>query len=277
MTIDLLAIRAIDMHVHAEISITSDPASRQLPDHPWPEPTAQDVADHYRPLGLAAVVFPVDAEASLGRPMVANEEVAEVAAANDDVLIPFGSIHPTRAAAAPGEARRLVEQFGIRGFKFHPGLMEFFPNDQSVYPLYAELEALGVPAVFHTGQSAGGNIRLKYSDPLHLDDVAADFPGLRIVMAHPSFPWQDVALSIASRRDNVFIDLSGWSPKYFPPQLVHYANTLIRDKVLFGSDFPVIQPERWLADFEAADFRNEVREGILKGNAIRLLGLGVSG
>ncbi len=271
--IDLGAITAIDTHVHAEVSVRSDPSARQLPGHPWPEPTVQDIADHYRPLGIAAVVFPVDAERMLGRPPVANEEVAELAAANADVIIPFGSIDPGRGASAPATARRLVEQHGIRGFKFHPGLMEFFPNDQSAYPLYAELEALGVPAVFHTGQAAGGSIRLKYSDPLHLDDVAADFPGLKIVMAHPSFPWQDVALSIASRRENVFIDLSGWSPKYFPPQLVQYANTMIKDKVLFGSDFPVISPERWLADFEASDFRPEVREGILKGNAMRLLGL----
>jgi predicted TIM-barrel fold metal-dependent hydrolase len=272
--VDLSQIVAIDMHVHAEASIGSDPETRVLPGHPWPSPTVEDVAAHYRAIDMLAVVFPVDAEKLLGVPAVPNEEVAELAAANPDVLIPFGSINPGRGDSAPATARRLVEQHGIRGFKFHPGLQEFFANDQSVYPLYAELEALGVPAIFHTGQVAGGaGVRLKYNDPIHLDDVAQDFPELRIVMAHPSFPWQDVALSIASRREHVYIDLSGWSPKYFPPQLVHYANTMIRDKVLFGSDFPVLTPERWLADFAAADFRDDVRPGILKGNAARLLGL----
>ncbi len=271
--IDLARITAIDTHAHAERSVRTS-ASSALPHHPWPSPTAEDVAVHYRALQMACVVFPVDAEEMLGAPPVPNEEIAEIAAANPDVLIPFGSLNPHRGEGLPLLARRLVEDHGIRGFKFHPGLMEFFPNDRLVYPLLGELESLGVPAIFHTGQAAGGaRIRLKYSDPIHLDDVAVDFPGLKIVMAHPSFPWQDVALSIASRREYVFIDLSGWSPKYFPPQLVHYANTLLKDKVMFGSDFPVIAPERWLADFAEAPFRDSVRQGILKDNAARMLGL----
>src|SRR2546421_464638 len=101
----------------------------------------------------------------------------------------------------------------------------------------------------------------------------ADFPDLKIVIAHPSFPWQDEALAIATHKLLVYIDLSGWSPKYFPPQLVRYANTLLKDKVLFGTDFPLITPDRWLADFAALDIKPEVRPLILKGNAARLLGL----
>ena len=108
---------------------------------------------------------------------------------------------------------------------------------------------------------------------MYVDDVAVDFPELKIVLAHPSFPWQDEAISIALHKEQVFIDLSGWSPKYFPPQLVHYANTLLRDRVLFGSDYPLITPDRWLEDFARADFRDEVRPLILKQNAARLLGL----
>ena len=72
------------------------------------------------------------------------------------------------------------------------------------------------------------------------------------MLAHPSFPWQDEAISICLHKANVWIDLSGWSPKYFPPQLVQYANTQLKTKVLFGSDFPLITPDRWLADFEQA-------------------------
>ena len=147
------------------------------------------------------------------------------------------------------------------------------------YPLYAVIEELGVPALFHTGQTGigagvpgGGGVRLKYSNPLELDDVAADFPALQIILAHPSFPWQDEALAVATHKPNVYIDLSGWSPKYFPPQLVRYANTLLKHKVLFGSDYPVITPDRWLADFEALDIKPEVRPLILKENAARLLG-----
>ena len=143
------------------------------------------------------------------------------------------------------------------------------------------IAAARLPALFHTGQTAvgqgaaggGGGVRLKYGNPIYLDDVAVDFPDMPIIMAHPSFPWQDEALAIALHKSQVYIDLSGWSPKYFPPQLVHYANTMIKNKVLFGSDHPMITTDRWLADFAAAGFRDEVQPLILKENAARLLGL----
>ena len=106
-----------------------------------------------------------------------------------------------------------------------------------------------------------------------IDDVAADFPDLAIVMAHPSVPWQDEAISIATHKANVHIDLSGWSPKYFPPQLVRAANSFLQGKVLFGSDFPLLTPQRWLRDFEQLDIKPEVRPMILKRNAARLLDL----
>ena len=120
----------------------------------------------------------------------------------------------------------------------------------------------------------GGGLRLQNSNPMLLEDVAIDFPDMQIVIAHPSWPWQDEALSLAMHKPNIWIDLSGWSPKYFPPQLVQYANTLLRDRMLFGSDFPLIQPDRWLKDFAEAGFKPDVHPLILKDNAVRLLGLG---
>ncbi|WP_354351765.1 amidohydrolase family protein [Pseudarthrobacter sp. PvP090] len=154
------------------------------------------------------------------------------------------------------------------------------PERSHGLPALQAIEQLGVPALFHTGQSGigsgmpgSGGIRLKYSNPIVLDDVAVDFPDLKIIMAHPSFPWQDEALAVAARHTNVYIDLSGWSPKYFPPQLVQYANTLLRTKVLFGSDYPMIPPDRWIADFEKLAIKSEVRPLIMRENAFRLLGL----
>ena len=105
------------------------------------------------------------------------------------------------------------------------------------------------------------------------EEVAADFPDMPIVMAHPSVPWQDEALSVALHKPNVYIDLSGWSPKYFEPKLVQYANTLLKDRVLFGSDNPVILPDRWLEEFAKLPIKPEVRPLILKENAAKLLGL----
>lgn len=285
--IDLDEIRAIDFHTHVEVSAEGhDPippvlreASQRYFRDGGGTPTVGDVAAYYRERQMACVVFTVDWESQSGRPPVSNEEVAEGAAANDDVLIPFASVDPARSDAAQ-RARRLIEDHGVRGFKFHPNLQAFFPNDHSAYPLYEVIAEARLPALFHTGHSGigsglpgGGGVRLKYSNPIYVDDVAADFPEMPIVLAHPSFPWQDEALSIAMHKPEVFIDLSGWSPKYFPPQLVRYANTLLKRQVLFGSDYPMITPERWLTDFERLEIDDEVKPLILKENAARLLGL----
>jgi uncharacterized protein len=285
--IDLERVAAIDVHVHAELSRDgADAMPQRFRDaaktyfkSDTPLPTADDVAQHYRAQSLAAVIFTVDFELHGGGPPISNDEIAEVARANDDVLIPFASVDPARPDAVE-RVRRAIDELGVRGFKFHPNLQEFFPNDRAAYPVYEAIAEAGLPALFHSGHSGigtglpgGGGLRLRYSNPMCLDDVAADFPELKIVLAHPSFPWQDEAISICLHKANVWIDLSGWSPKYFPPVLVQYANTQLREKVLFGSDFPLLTPERWLADFAEAPFKDEVRPLVLKENAVRLLGL----
>ena len=285
--IDVERVKAIDVHTHAEVSLSGhDPmppelreAARRYFRGDGRQPNAEDVAAYYREREMACVVFTVDYESQTGRPPVSNEEVAAVAAANPDVMIPFASVDPARGDAVE-RARRLISDHGVKGFKFHPNIQAFFPNDRHVYPLYEMIAEAGLPALFHTGHSGigsgvpgGGGLRLKYSNPIYVDDVAADFPELPIVLAHPSFPWQDEAISIAMHKPEVHIDLSGWSPKYFPPQLVRYANTLLKRQVLFGSDFPMITPDRWLRDFEQLDIDDEVRPLILKENAARLLGL----
>jgi hypothetical protein len=142
------------------------------------------------------------------------------------------------------------------------------------------MAAAKLPVIFHSGHSGmgsglrgGGGLRLKYSNPMHLDDVAVDFPDMPIVIAHPSFPWQDEALAVAGHKPQVYIDLSGWSPKYFPPQLVGQVNSLLKKKVLFGSDFPAITPDRWLKDFANLPIKDEVRPLVLKENAARLFRL----
>jgi uncharacterized protein len=286
---DVKSLVAIDMHTHAEVSsrIADDPMSKAMyeasiqyfkkEEH---RPTIAEVAAYYRERKMACVMFPVDTESASGLVRVPNEEVAEIAAENADVLIPFASIDPAKGKMGAREARRLIEQYGVRGFKFHPSVQEFYPNDRNAYILYEVIAEAGLPSVFHTGQTGigagmrgGGGVRLKYSNPIYLDDVAVDFPDMPIIMAHPSFPWQDEALSVCLHKPQVYIDLSGWSPKYFPPQLIQYANTLLKHKVLFGSDYPVITPDRWLADFEQIAIKPEVRPLILKENAIKLLGL----
>src|SRR4029079_14568089 len=192
----------------------------------------------------------------------------------------WGRLARARARGGVRGARRLVESGLVRGLKLHPPLQQFFPNDPIAYPLYEVFAEAKLPVVFHTGHSGigtgmrgGGGIRLKYGHPMPIDDVAVDSPDMPIIMAHPSFPWQDEAISVCLHKPQVYIDLSGWSPKYFSATLVQYANTLLTRKVLFGSDYPLITPDRWLADFEKVDFRDEVRPLILRENAIKLFGL----
>ena len=287
---DLAALDAIDVHVHVDPASHGgfardqellDASAKYFRADQDRTPTLAAIAEHYRARRTAAVVFTVDAPAGTGHPPLSSEEIADQAAEHADVLIPFGSVDPHAGKRAVARARRLVTDHGVRGFKFHPSLQAFEPNDTRFYPLYEALQELGVPALFHTGQTGigaglpgGRGIKLRYSAPMLLDDVAADFPHLTIVMAHPSVPWQDEAISIATHKANAYIDLSGWSPKYFPPQLVRAANGLLKRKVLFGSDFPVITPDRWLADFAQLDIKDEVRPLILKDNAARVLGLG---
>jgi uncharacterized protein len=289
MSIDIDTVVAIDVHTHAERSAQGEEdevaleylaaAKRYFGGEPR-RPSTQEVADYYRERNMAAIVFTVDDESGMGRRRVSNEEVAEVAQRNADVLIPFASIDPHKGKLGLREARRLIEERRVRGFKFHPNTQAFWPNDRAFYPFYELIAEAGLVALFHSGTTGigagmpgGGGVHLKYSNPMCIDDVAADFPELDIILAHPSFPWQDEALAIAVHKPNVYIDLSGWSPKYFPENLIRYTNTLLKDKMLFGSDFPLITPDRWLADFEKLDIKDEVRPLVVKENAARLLAL----
>jgi uncharacterized protein len=283
---DINKLVAIDVHTHAwksALQVDDGPTEQQeamgryfryQPQHS----TVTEMAEYYRKLKMAFVVFTVDN--SREKTKITSEEIAELAHKESDVAIPFASIDPARGAKGVREARRLIKDFGVKGFKFHPSVQNFFPNDRAAYPLYEVIAEAKLPALFHTGQTGvgagqrgGGGIRLKYSHPMHLDDVAVDFPDMPIILAHPSFPWQEEALSVATHKPQVYIDLSGWSPKYFPPILVQYANTLLKDKILFGSDYPVITPERWIEEFAKLPIKPEVRPLIMKMNAAKLLKL----
>lgn len=279
---------AIDVHVHVEIGPQGD-------DHLSPElreaagryfkgevhlPSIDEIAEYYRERRMMAVVFGVDSALTTGQPRIPNRFVIEGARRHSDVLIPFASIDPHRGAEGVGEAGELLEGGEAKGFKFHPNIQQFDPNDRIAYPLYELIEAHGSIALFHTGHSGigaglpgGGGIRLKHGNPMLIDDVAVDFPGMRIIMAHPSFPWQDEALSVALHKPEVHIDLSGWTPKRFPPQLVSYIKGPLKHQMLFGSDYPLITPDRWIDDFRTLEVGEAVERMVLKDNAAALLGV----
>lgn len=281
-------IVAIDIHTHVEVS---DDGHDHLPTamraaldsyfrRPATLPTLDEIAEHYRRLHMMAVVFTVDAELTTGRPRIPNAEIVRAAARHSDALIPFASIDPRRGADGVAEARDLISEGAVRGFKFHPNLQNIHAHDRLAYPLYEVIAEAGLVALFHTGHTGigagmpgGGGVRLRFGNPMDVDDVAVDFPELKIVMAHPSFPWQDEAISIALHKPQVSIDLSGWSPRLLPPELLRHATRRLRSQILFGSDYPLITPERWLKEFDELEMDDEARTQIVRGNAIRLLGL----
>ncbi len=279
-------MRAIDMHAHV-------PRQPGLPDFGVEEGLrryfrvkevpgdADEMAAKYREWDILAVVFSVDTETSTGEPPDTNDYVADFARSHPEQFIGFATVDPWKAEAGVQELDRAVTELGLRGLKLHPIHQAFFPNDARFYPLYEKCGELGVPVMFHTGFAAAGagmpggaGLKLKHSAPIPgIDDVAADFPDLTIIMAHPSWPWVEEQIAVALHKPNVYLDLSGWAPKYIPEVLVRETNTRLRDKVLFGSDFPYLPPDRWLRDFEELPIRDEVRPKVLHENARRVLGL----
>ncbi len=278
-------VRAIDFHVHPADERVARTWAGTLEDAKrffrggWPEEDLDATAERYRKLDVFAVLLGADAETTTGVPRFPNDELAAACRKYPDVFVGFAGIDPWKGDLAVAELERSVRELGLQGIKLHPARQRFHPNDRRFYPLYETAVALGVPALFHTGLAAagagtpgGGGVALDWTRPIYLDLLAVDFPRLTIVAAHPSWPWVDEALAMARHKSNVFLDLSGYSPRYLPPAYVQFANTLLQDQMLFGSDYPFITPERWLADFEQAGFRPEVQEKVLLLNARRVLG-----
>lgn len=271
----------IDAHVHirtgdkarlaADPYVVSNPEG--LSDHP------DAMAEMYRELGGMAVVFDIDDETRTGL-KVSNEELAGWVRKHPDVFIGFGTVDPWKGKAAVQEVERCAD-LGLRGVKFHPAVQDFAPNDPRFFSLWETCARLGLAVLFHTGttmaaagQPGGGGIRLEYGRPIpYIDDLAARFPELRIIMAHPAWPWHEEQLAVLRHKPNVAMDLSGWAPKYIPQSVIQLANSLVQDKVFFGSDFPMLTPQRWLREFAELPLKDSVRPKILRDNVVRFLGL----
>lgn len=278
-------MKAIDVHVHvpapADHASTKEKESMASYFGAGEMPTTpEDMYRQYHDLDIFAVIFEIDAETASGQPYVGNDYVAGIVKKYPEQFMGFASVDPWKGQWAINELERSITELGLKGLKLHPTTQAFYPNDPHFYPLWQNASDLGIPVLFHSGQTGvgartpgGAGYKLKYSHPMLLDDVAADFPDMTIIMAHPAVPWQEEQLAVALHKGNVYIDLSGWSPKYFRPILVQYMRSILQDKVLFGSDYPVIQPERWLKDFELLELKDEVRQKILIENAKKVLKL----
>jgi predicted TIM-barrel fold metal-dependent hydrolase len=200
-----------------------------------------------------------------------NERVAEFCS-HSPRLIPFANINPYVVAKLESELEQAVK-LGHRGLKLYPSYQHFYPNNRRLYPLYAKAQDMGIPIMFHTGSSTFPGARLKYSDPLFLDDVAVDFPALRLIMAHSGRGfWYDRAFLLARMHEHVYMEITGLPPKKLPfyfPDLEKLA-----DKIIFGSDWPAITNIAGnIADIRSLPFADETKEKMLGLNAARILGL----
>jgi len=280
--------KAIDMHVHLPTASFLDGAIKPFKvaaetffRSTVPVREMDEVARLYEALDITGVLLAWDAETATGLPPLTNDEVADIVKKYPRQFIGFASVDPWKGKRAIEEMERAIKELGLKGAKFHPGIQAFYPNDTRFYPLYEKITELAIPALFHTGTNGlgagtpgGMGVKMDYTRPIYLDAVAADFPELTVIGAHPAWPWHEEMLAIIGHKSNVFMDLSGWSPKYIPKAIMDEARTRLQDRILFGSDFPFIMPERWLADFDSLEgFKPEVRQKILHANAAKILKL----
>ena len=277
--------RAIDVHAHPPteeflieaggeyMADAADGFGTELVTTTFDEMKAQ-----YRDAGIdRAVLLAWDAETTTGRPPVTNEYVASAVAEHPEFFIGFASVDPLKPDCVE-TAERAIDDLGLSGFKFQQAAQGFDPSDDDHTELFDTIESLGVPCIFHGGNTqfgggvpGGRGLKLRYCDPMLLDELAAEHPGLDIIIAHPAFPWEREQLATCLHKANVYMDLSGWLPRYIDETVLHYARTLLQDKVMFGTDYPMLAPERWLADFAELGYEESVQRKILWENAEALL------
>ena len=248
--------RAIDFHVHLPttefMQVTLGPYAKAAERFFRTEVKLKDIeqiAADYAEFDMIGVLLAWDAETATGLPPLGNDYIAAIVQRYPQQFIGFASVDPHKGEAAIKEIERAVKDLGLAGAKFHPGVQAFYPNDPKFYPLMEKIQELRVPALFHTGTNGlgagtpgGMGIKLDYTRPIYLDSLAAEFPGLTIIGAHPSWPWHEEMIATVQHKANVFNDLSGWSPKYTPEALLREAATRLQDRFLFGSDYPILRP-----------------------------------
>jgi hypothetical protein len=206
-------------------------------------------------------------------PLMGNDLVAGFVAAHPDRLAGIAAVNLLDPMGAVRELRRAVRELGFVGLRVVPWLWGLPPNDRHYYPLYAECVELGVPfctQVGHTGPMRGSET----GRPIpYLDEVALDFPELRIVGGHIGYPWTLEMISLARKYPNVHIDTSAYTIKRYPPELVEYIRTDGKHKVLFGTNHPMIAPERALRELPSLNLDEKTAGLFLAGNARRVFGI----
>ncbi|MBV9119090.1 MAG: amidohydrolase [Chloroflexi bacterium] len=282
-------MRAIDVHVHGPTHDWLQCMGHYVPAleqqfHVHYEPKSDEqLAEDFRSADVRAMMIAWDSETSAhSKGVITNEWVAGLTQRFPDVFLPgWAVVDPWKGQAAVKELAHAISELGLKGAKFMPLLQNFYVNDPVAYPLWDLCQSLGAPVLIHTGTTAlglgmpgGGGVKLKYGRPIPaLDKIAADFPRLTIVAAHPAWPWEDEQIALLLHKANVYMDISGWRPRYIPDSIKREMKGRLQDKVLFGSDYPSLMPGQCLDELEAEGLSADVAEKLFFRNAQRVLNI----
>lgn len=248
---------------------------------PWLPRTEQEVVADFTAAGIEAILVALDLETVVNTPPCSNQFVAAMQKRHPQRIIQsWAAVDPFKGELAIEEARRAIKELGMLGFHFHPIMGRYAVNDRRLYPLFEVINQLKVPVMIDVGTTGMGagmpggmGAKIRHAHPEAIDELAADFPYLTIIAAHPGWPWVDEMTAVALHKGNVFWELSGWAPKYFPPQLKLDIRGRLSDKIMFGSDYPSIPHERLFREWEELGYADPIKERIFHQNAERVLGL----
>ncbi len=280
-------MRAIDVHVHpmndayVKASGPFMPAAQRMFKGKFAARPDSQIAEDFRRDDCLAIPIAWDAEHGAGGSVYANEELAALIAAYPDVFLPgWAMVDPWRGRHGLELIEHAIKDLGLLGIKYQPPVQGFSPNDRLFYPIWDLMQSLGAPVLIHCGTTAIGagelgglGYKLSHAHPMKIDDIAADFPRLNIVAAHPGWPWTEELIAVAIHKANVSIDISGWGPKYIPAPLRHDMERRLQDKVLFGSDYPGWSAAQCCDEWEMAGFRPGIVEKLFYKNTTRILKL----
>jgi uncharacterized protein len=281
-------MRAIDMHCHSATAENRastgiyTAALEAMLGRKLPTKSEDEMADDFRRDDVVAMMIAMDAQSATGQGVVTNDFIAGLTVRHPDVFLPgWAVVDPWKGRIALAELERAIRDLGLTGAKWMPILQAFYPNDPKLAPFWDLCQSLGAPVLLHTGTTAigagidgGAGLKLDYARPIPcIDNVAAEFPRLTIVMAHPAWPWTEEAIAVLLHKKNVFLDCSGWRPKYIPAPLKHEMTRRLQDKIMFGSDYPGWTPAQCLDELEMEGLKPAVAEKIFVKNAMRILKL----
>jgi len=279
-------IRFVDAHVHPPVpAFLSGPVAPyreglvSFLERPLTEMDPASLAEFYRERTGMAVLLGWDTETATRLRPFGNQDVAALVATAPDVFVGMGAVDPIKGARAVAEVHAAA-RLGLKGISLHPIAQGFDPADRRNFLVWETAAQHDLICVFHTGftrlgagTAGGAGLRLEYGRPLGVDVVAAEFPELRIVVAHTGALWRDEVLHIAAHKANVSICLSGQRPQLLDTRWLEAIVGPLARRVMFGSDFPFGSPDRWLAGWEELDLPVEATRRVLRDNALDLLRL----